>query len=118
GAARGLQPLSLLQQCESGRGQQPADEAAARLVVAAVEDEDRQDQDQRHQDPRRCRQDDRVHREILRPARSAATAATPANTITAISPIVSKPRKSTRMTLTILWPKASGTLLSSKKRVR
>ena len=44
----------------------------------------------------------------FRPAISAAIAATPAMTITEISPIVSKPRKSTRITLTMLRPSACG----------
>ena len=39
----------------------------------------------------------------------------PAVITTAISPSVSRPRKSTRMTLTMLRPCASGTLLASKK---
>ena len=57
------------------------------LVVAAEEDEDRQRQDQRHQDAGGGGEDQRVHRGAFRPARSAAIAATPAITITEISPM-------------------------------
>ena len=66
--ARRPEALGLLEQREGGGGEQAADEAAAGLVVAAQEDEDRRAQDQRHQEPRRGREDQRVHRDAFRPA--------------------------------------------------
>src|SRR5690606_26177756 len=102
---------------DRGGGDQPADEAAARLVVPAQHDEDREGE-HHHRDHRRDgAEDQRVHDASARrrAPRISASTAMPAVITTEISPSVSSPRKSTRMTLTTLWPWASGTLFRLKK---
>ena len=97
--------LGLFEQGEGAGREQAADEAAAGLVVPAPEDEDREGEERRKEHARGGTEDQRIHRAgpaASLPARRAAIAATPAITITEISPSVSKPRKSTRITLTML----------------
>ena len=111
---------------DPGAGDEAADEAAAGMVVPGDEQVHRSQQhgevDHRH---RRADEVDRRARRGVgasarflgatsdrrrgrRPARASATAPIEAATRTVISPSVSKPRKSTRMTLTTLRPSASG----------
>src|SRR5690606_5967795 len=117
-ATRCLDALGLLDEGEGDGDEQAADEAAARLVVTTQEDEDGQREDERRQEPGRRREDEGVHALRSLPAQSAARAAIPEMTMTETSPIVSRARKSTRMTLTMLRPCASARLVASKKSVR
>src|SRR5690606_12397105 len=104
---------------DAGRSDQPADEAAARRVVAAQEHVDGEDQCGGQDQPAGGAQDEGgVHgRSFFAPRRSpvmTAAAAIAARPSTVISPSVSSARKSTMMTLTRLCPCASGTLVWRK----
>ena len=103
-------------------GQQAADEAAAGLVVTGEQQPQRHQQHGVEHDPHRdVDEGEPAHgprrrpgvaagaRAARRPTRASATAPIEATASTVISPRVSKPRKSTRITLTTLRPWPSGT---------
>ena len=101
-------------QHERGGHDETADEPASRCVVAAQQQEQREQQEERHQEPRRRSEDERCHGCRSRPMRSSARTPIATVTSTVISPSVSKPRKSTRMTFTTLRPCASVGAASAK----
>src|SRR3954463_6503916 len=98
-----------------GRGNdQTADESPAGFVVPAQEQKQRKEHQQRHQEARRRPQDQRAHRLRSFPIRSSALTPIATVTSTVVSPNVSKPLKSTRITLTTLRPCASRGAASAK----
>lgn len=103
-------------QHEGGGGDEAPDEASPRLVVAAQQQVHREHEHEREEEAPGGGEDERAHRVSSsgERRRSSATMPTAAIASTVISPRVSKPRKSTRITFTTLRPFASGRLVAAK----